>query len=154
MSDFKENTKYVHFFAQQPTIYRFYRFATTKNRFWGYFNDLTNIWHILTSYDVINDVILCQILRKIQNLEIFSPKTRQYIDFVGLQPQIFFGGYFNDLIFCLHILTSYGVINDVILCRILRKLQKLDIFRPQTVNISILQVCNHKESFFGVILTI
>ena len=58
--------------------------------FWGYFNDLTNIWHILTSYDVINDVILCQNLRKIQNLEIFSPKNRQYIDFVGLQPRKFF----------------------------------------------------------------
>ena len=50
MSEFKENTKYVDFFAQKQTIYRFYRFATTKNRFLGYFNDLTNIWHILTAW--------------------------------------------------------------------------------------------------------
>ena len=87
MSEFKENTKYVHFSPKSRQYIDFIGLQSQRIDFWCYFNDLTNIWHILTAYDVINDVILCQISRNIQNLEIFSPKNQQYIDFIGFQPQ-------------------------------------------------------------------
>ena len=65
MSNFKENTKTGYFSPTNRQYIDFIGLQPQRIVFWGYFNDLTNIWDILTSYDVIKDVILCQILRKI-----------------------------------------------------------------------------------------
>ena len=129
---FKKNTISEDLFARKTAIYRFNRFSITYNIFYGYFNDLTKFWPIMTSYDVINDVILCWILRKAQYLEIWSPRKPQYIDFIGFYPQIiYFYCYFNDLMKFWPIMTSHDVKNCVILCRISRKVQNMDIYSPR-----------------------
>ena len=90
MLDFKKNTKSEDLFAQKTAIYRFYRFSPTNNIFYGYFNDLTKFSPIMTSPDIINDVILCCILRKTQYLKICSPRKPQYIDFIDFPSQIMY----------------------------------------------------------------
>ena len=132
MSNFKENTNLEICSSIKQQYSNFIGFILQIIEFYGYFNDLTKSWHIITSYDVINVVILCWILRKTQILEIFSPRKTQYIDFIGFPPQIiYFYCYFDDLTKFWPIMTSHDVINDVILSRISRKAQNMEICSPR-----------------------